>query len=556
MALCNPKTKDETGFDYVLKCLKLLSPFGSKSQKAVLPFMPGQEAELREDLDRLDQTVRFLKDKKHLVLTIMEILAELKDNSFSIERSKNNALSVVELYEIKTLLMQMEKIVACLHDLEQEGAIVPESFKLTDIKEILDTLDPACERINTFYIYDIFSERLAGLRKERRIVELEIRKVQKADKNRLESKYGIIMTPKYEYFVAKSNKELLEEALGIPELILIHEDYMTASFSLKQGEAMDELKKELEAKNQAIEDEELLVRELLSSKISGFSKEIMDNCYALGELDYNLAKAVFTIEKNCTKPEITTGHIFKLVRGRQLALQDILRGKNKTYSPVSIELARGVTTITGANMGGKTVTLKMVGQCALMVQYGFFLPADRAEIGLSSYIHILVGDSQNLKRGLSSFGSEMEELKDVLDRSKDRALLLIDEIAGGTNPTEGHALTKSLLDYLGDKAYISLITTHFDGVSGHGVKNLQVKGLAGVNFENLSREIRYANRKQRIEIIGKYMDYGLREAGESEHAPKDALNIAAMLGLNPAIIEKAREFMEDRKNEEQAESGS
>lgn len=59
----------------------------------------------------------------------------------------------------------------------------------------------------------------------------------------------------------------------------------------------------------------------------------------------------------------------------------------------------------------------------------------------------------------------MEELKEILDKGQERSLILIDEIASGTNPTEGTALTKSLVDYLIEKPYISLITTHFESVT-------------------------------------------------------------------------------------------
>ena len=131
---------------------------------------------------------------------------------------------------------------------------------------------------------------------------------------------------------------------------------------------------------------------------------------------------------------------------------------------------------------------------------------------------MLIGDSQSLERGLSSFGSEMEELKEILDRSKDRSLILIDEIASGTNPAEGLALTRSLVEYLKGKNYITLITTHFDiHTAGTSVENMQVVGLANADFEKLNKEIRYADRKHRIDIIGKYMDYRLtRIRGQEE----------------------------------------
>ncbi|GAB1475834.1 endonuclease MutS2 [Bacillota bacterium] len=553
MRLCNPKTKVETGFDYVLNALRILTPYGRKRLKVISAYEPGKEEELRLELDRLEKTIILIKDKSELAEFMQEILLDVKDNSFTIERSVGSVLSVVELYEIKTLLLQMEKIGAYLEAASQSGIQIPEAFRLIDLKVLLDELDPDKERINTFYLYDAFSEKLASLRKEKRQAELEIRRLQKEQKCKIEGAYGIVMTPKFEYMVAKSDKELMSRAADIPGLMLTDEDYMTAVFTLKPGEEVDTLKRSMEEINEAIDEEEIIVREILSSKIGGYKTELTKNCEALGELDFNFAKALFSIRHECIKPEIAAEHVLVVLEGRQLMLEDVLQKKGKKYLPVSIELLDGVTCITGANMGGKTISLKMAGQCALLAQHGFFVPCRSARIGLSSYVHILVGDSQNLQRGLSSFGSEMEELKEILDRSKSRALLLIDEIASGTNPIEGQALTKSIISYLSDKPYISLITTHFDNVStGNKIRNMQVRGLAGANFENLSREIRYANRRERIEIIGKYMDYRLYEVSGIDKTPRDALNIAQMLGLDRDIIEQARKFMEDRKDEKQA----
>lgn len=159
-------------------------------------------------------------------------------------------------------------------------------------------------------------------------------------------------------------------------------------------------------------------------------------------------------------------------------------------------------------------------------------------------MQILIGDSQSVERGLSSFGSEMEELKEILDNSMDRTILLIDEIASGTNPIEGLALTRSLVDFLMEKPYITLITTHFEAVTEkEGVLNMQVRGLADVDFNLLDSELKYANRKERINIISKYMDYRLYAVEKQGQIPKDALNIAKMLGINSEIIKGAQKYI-------------
>ena len=195
-------------------------------------------------------------------------------------------------------------------------------------------------------------------------------------------------------------------------------------------------------------------------------------------------------------------------------------------------------------MGGKTISLKLSGQIAVLTQYGFFVPAAKARVGLSNYIQILVGDSQSLERGLSTFGSEMEELKEMMDHGVERTLFLIDEIASGTNPIEGLALTKAIVDYLIEKPYITLMTTHFETVTEkEGVVNMQVKGLADADFTLLNREIQYAKRRDRINIISKYMDYRLYKVEKQGEVPKDALNIAKMLGISSEIIEGAKKYI-------------
>ena len=195
-------------------------------------------------------------------------------------------------------------------------------------------------------------------------------------------------------------------------------------------------------------------------------------------------------------------------------------------------------------MGGKTISLKLSGMVPMMAQYGLFVPCEKAKVGLSNYIQILIGDSQSVERGLSSFGSEMEELRIMLDNAQERSLLLIDEIASGTNPVEGLALTRSLIDYLKPEPYITLITTHFEALAeDREVKNMQVRGLADADFSKLDSELRYAKKAERINIIGKYMDYRLCAVEENREIPKDALNIAKMLGINNEIIEGAKKYI-------------
>ena len=537
--LANVKTRKETGLDYVVSAVNLLTPFGIKQIKEQKPFVPGQEESLRAELDRVQVMMGIAERNPKEIELLQETFMMMKDNTFTIERSGNSVLSVVEIFEIKSLLLQMEKVRSLADKLS-----VPAEFIPDDTVKLLDTLDPGKDRLNTFYIYDVFSEKLGELRKEKKETERELRKKQKALREIVKDKYGVNLTPKFEIVISKSDPQSIKMIGEITELIRSDEDYMSVTFSLAPTEGMDACIRRSDELMTLIEEEELEVREYLSKEISSYERVLLENCEKLGRLDITLSKAIYADRHDCVMPEIVNEHVIEFEDGRNLQVEDILKEKGKEYCPVSISLDDGVTCIMGANMGGKTVSLKLVGMVAILAQYGFFVPCRRARVGLSNYMQILIGDSQSIERGLSSFGSEMEELKEILDNGRDRSLILIDEIASGTNPAEGLALTKSLVDYLKTKAYITLITTHFETVTEDvSVRNMQVKGLAGADFSRLDKEIRYAGRKERIDIISRYMDYRLVLVEDAAEIPKDALNIAKMLGIDRDIIEKAKEYM-------------
>lgn len=537
--LANVKTRRETGLDYVISAMNLLTPFGAKQIKEQKPFFPGQEGALEAELDRVGQMVETAEQNHKEIGILQETFMMTKDNTFSIERSGSSVLSVVEIFELKNLLLLMDKIRSLSTRIS-----LPEEFVPEDITELLDVLDPGGDRLNTFYIYDSFSEKLAQLRREKKNMEREIRKGQKALRSEIREKHGLSLTPKFDITISKSDSATIKMIEEISELAKSDEDYMSVTFTLVPDAEVQAHMKELDEITADIEEEELNVRGRLSKEIHKHSKELLDNCEKIGRLDIILAKALYAKAHNCTKPEIVKDHVLEFEDGRHLQVEEIIKKKGGEYCPVSISLKDGVTCITGANMGGKTISLKLTGMVAILAQYGYFVPCKNARVGLSNFMQILIGDSQSIERGLSSFGSEMEELKEIIDNSKDRSLLLIDEIASGTNPVEGLALTKSIVDYLKGKTYISLITTHFETVTADkDVVNMQVTGLANVDFEKLNREIRYANRRERINIIQKYMDYRLTRVDDAAEIPKDALNIAKMLGISSSIIDKAKEYI-------------
>lgn len=539
--LSKTTTRQAVGFAYVWDEIGPHTPYGSRLKKSFKPYMPGEEDALRGHLTDMGLLNDQVCGDERSVNAMLNELCELKEISGSVANSASQVLSIPELFNIKSFLVHSRRVRALLR--ETIGK-VPRRYQLRDTDALLDAMDPTGEYMDTFFVYDAFSERLAAYRNESREIERQIRREKKGIRERLQREHGFSMTPKFELSVPRSNKDLLALAESLPELERASEDYMNILFEIKANEEIFALEQRQSELNGLIEEEELAVCKALSAEIAKHSEELNANCDAIGRMDLDLAKCLYAKGHDCHPPVICDAHVIRIEEGRNLQVEDALKAQDRSYIPVSIELADGVTAITGANMGGKTISLKMVTQCCLMMQYAMYVPAKQMEAGLSNYIHVLIGDSQNVQRGLSSFGSEMEELKEMLDNAQDRSLLMIDEIASGTNPAEGFALTKSFMKYFSKKPYITIITTHFDhAASGEEVRNLQVKGLSGTDFGKLARELSTANRRQRIEILGKYMDYRLIPVDNVGEVPRDALNIAKILGIYDEIIDEARHYL-------------
>ena len=539
--LANTRTRSETGFEHILSEIETCTSYGNQKKKQFAPFFPGMEDALSKAYDDIDVLCDIARTHKEKINDFLSCLWQIKEMNLTLSRARNQTLTVVELFDVKIFLLRTKQIAQMLCE---ATADVPQTYSLKDTTDLLDRLDPSKERIDTFYIYDSFSETLAELRKENRRLEVELRKINKERKAVLEAEHGFRMTPKFELLVPKADKELVKLALALPDLKKVDEDYMSLVFTIAPTDEIYEITKEKEVLEAEIEKEELLVCDALTKEIARFEEDLRYNCEVIGQLDFDFGKARYAVAHDCVRPSLTRDHRIQIVNGRNLVVEEILSKKGKPYCPVTVDLSEGVFAITGANMGGKTISLKMMGQIALLVQYGLYVPCESALVGLSNFIQILVGDGQNIQRGLSSFGSEMEELREILDHAKERSLIMIDEIASGTNPTEGLAITKSFIDYFSSKPYITVVTTHFDYATvGSNIVNLQVRGLSGADFNKLYREISHANRKERIEIISKYTDYRLEKVDKMETVPKDALNIAKMLGVYEEIIEGAKKYL-------------
>jgi len=204
---------------------------------------------------------------------------------------------------------------------------------------------------------------------------------------------------------------------------------------------------------------ERILREL-AVQISVHTQEIRANIDILSEIDFIQAKAKFAIETISIKPVLSKNRLNLLNTYHPVLLQT---HKRNEVVPLNLHIGDKFNTlvISGPNAGGKTVVLKTVGLNQLMLQSGILIPADEeSEFRLFDKIYISIGDEQSLENDLSTFSSHLKSIKEIIDNADDRSLILIDEIASGTDPVLGSALSASILKSFSEKNSTAIVTTH------------------------------------------------------------------------------------------------
>ena len=416
---------------------------------------------------------------------------------------RGGTLNPRELLAVASLLQTARR--ALLYDAEHETktTLTPIFGLLSGNRDLEESITTAI--ISEEEIADGASPELLSIRRELRRVSGKVRETLNRMISGERSKYlqENIVTQRNGRFVVPVKVEHRGDVPG-----LVHDTSSTGATVFVEPQQVVEINNQIKVLEGREENEIERILAELSSRVSMYKGAIEQDYDALTTLDFIFARAKLSFDMNACAPVLVEdGSRCKLLRARHPLLD-----KDKAV-PIDIAIGYDYDTlvVTGPNTGGKTVSLKTLGLLSLMAASGLHIPAnEQSEIGLFEHVYADIGDEQSIEQSLSTFSAHMKTIVSIMDCCGQGDLVLFDELGAGTDPVEGAALAVAVIGYARQMGACVAATTHY----------AELKTFALTTDKSLQPTYRLLTG-----IPGK----------------SNAFAIAARLGLQPTIIERAKE---------------
>jgi DNA mismatch repair protein MutS2 len=292
----------------------------------------------------------------------------------------------------------------------------------------------------------------------------------------------------------------------------------------------------------------------LSAQVGQVADSLLGSLETLGELDLIHARGRYSLDGRMSPPDFNEEGKLALRGARHPLLEALFRGdaalprvpepprdssaeppeptpavgpqETRTVVPIDVHLGLQfqILVVTGPNTGGKTVALKTVGLLAIMAQSGLHIPAHQgSQLPIFDEVLADIGDEQSLEQSLSTFSSHVRRVSEILTRATSKSLVLLDEMGAGTDPAEGAALGRAILDEIDSIGARAIVTTHLGDLKTYAFSNPRAENAA-VEFDLETLRPRY-----RLHI---------GDIGQS-----NALEIARRLNLPEHIVARAATYL-------------
>lgn len=369
---------------------------------------------------------------------------------------------------------------------------------------------------------DRASPRLEALRSERRAVRERL--VRRLDE--LIQKHGDILQDAY--WTERDGRYVLPVRSDAHERFpgIVHATSGSGATLFVEPRVLVEQGNRLKMVEAQVEREEQAVYTALTARVADSIESVAAAAAALAHADVRAAACKLARELGLHFPEVPdpasgAAPSVRLVAARHPLLA--LDGVRVVPSDIEVEAGRALV-VSGPNAGGKTVALKTLGLAALMLRAGLPVPAgEGSRVAIFDVVLTDVGDDQSLAKNLSTFSAHVQNLARILDATRAGALVLLDELAGGTDPREGEALAAAVLDSLCARGGAVACTTHYEG--------LKALALGDGPFVNASVGFDIASMSPTFRLA-------MGVPGASS-----ALAVARRFGIPETVLDRAERFL-------------
>lgn len=492
----------------------------NKIMQAVATFAVLEESRLQllqtlpsTDLQTANTLLNFTAECQQALfefgLTKLEYFPPLDDCLSKVQ--KGATLNLEELLDVYKLLKSSSLMHGGIFSLpEKLPQLISIANELYVDKKLQKSIDDKI--LSTTALKDTASEKLYQIR-------LAIRQCNEKIRHRLQeylqqnSQYlqEAIITMRDNRYVLPVRAEHKNKIKGF-----VHDRSATGSTFFIEPTEVLELNNQLRELELAEKAEEEHILHMLSIEVAEVAPFLMENCKYLVTLDCAFAKAYYSYKHACNRPKLNNRGIVEIYKGRHPLLVA------ETVVPVSLSFGQSsrILLLSGPNTGGKTVTLKMCGLFCLMSASGLFIPAmPESQINIFNEIFCDIGDAQSIEENLSTFSSHIKNIIEITEGATANSLVLIDELGSGTDPDEGQAIAKAVLEYLLHKNSKGIVTTHYSTLKEFAYKESAIEN-ASMQFDSNTLQALY-------KIV----------TGHSGNS--NAIAISRKLGLNEEILKNA-----------------
>jgi DNA mismatch repair protein MutS2 len=244
----------------------------------------------------------------------------------------------------------------------------------------------------------------------------------------------------------------------------IHDESATGQTVFIEPEEAFDLNNEIRELENAERREIIKILSIFTDSIRPQTEELKRAYNFLGIIDFIRAKALYALQTNSQKPDISSETRINWSKAKHPLLYLSHRLQKKEVVPLNIVLneQQRILVISGPNAGGKSVCLKTVGLLQYMLQCGMLVSMEAySEAGIFGNIFIDIGDEQSLENDLSTYSSHLLGMRHFMGHADEKTLFLIDEFGTGTEPNLGGAIAEAILEKLNSKKSYGVVTTHY-----------------------------------------------------------------------------------------------